>query len=178
MKKMILLVGVLVLFAGGNLYAQCSSVLPPIIAGKDGPFAGTVAINNSCENLLISIHMSNGWWLKEAHIEVVQDIADFPTTGNGNPKVGHFTYPYSGGLVQNYAFPPIDTGYAPSQIVGGYNPPLYIAVHVVIVKMDVSGAIIQEETGWAYPCEHPVWYFNPAKQWGNYFRYCWDACTF
>lgn len=175
MKKAILFATVIAVFMGGSLYAQCPAVNPPIYAGQD-THAGWAFVNNVCENLYISLWTVGDWKFKEINFEVVQDPDDFPTAGNGNPKVGHFTYSYKG-LTNNHSFGPIATGYDPSLILGGYDPPLYIAIHVVVVKLDAFGNEILSETGWAYPCAHPNTQFNDRGGWASYFQYCWSPCT-
>jgi hypothetical protein len=128
--------------------------------------------------LEIRIYPSGDWKITESHVEVVTAVADFPTNPGGNPRAGHFrwsvtTAPTTSAHV--YSIPFADIPAVEGQTV-------YVAVHTVMVKTDMYGMIIQEETGWGGPCgtngwnpglplPSPPFYKWGGNAWGYYFMF-------
>ena len=124
----------------------------------------------------IQIIPVQGWKLTESHIEVVTDPTLFPINNGGNPAPGQFRWAQKSApstVPHEYVIP-----YADIPSVSGAT--VYIAVHVVVVKTDIYGNIIQDETGWGGPCDTD---WNPslplptgfwkigASRWGYYFSF-------
>jgi len=125
-----------------HLYTDCASGLTeeptPFItvlcAGQDIPI-GDVIVENDGTNLYVTYEIKvEGWLLVETHLEVVEDVGDFPTTKKGNPKVGHFTW-------SNDHSPPVETfTYTiPLADIGdgvSADDTVYIAAHAEVVFLD------------------------------------------
>lgn len=63
-----------------------------LIAGQHH-IAGTVTIENDGENLIITYTTNGDWTIDATHLSIGGcDDGSIPTTGSGNPKIGHFEY--------------------------------------------------------------------------------------
>lgn len=97
--------------------------------------AGTVTVVLENGNLVITYTTSGDWYIDETHL-FVGDLADLPTNGGGNPRIGHFPYSSTNGpgtVTVVYTLPAL----APGECV-------YVAAHAVVIDA-VTG---QEETAW------------------------------
>lgn len=67
-----------------------------LIAGQN-QIAGTVTVANDGENLIITYSTNEDWTIDLTHMSIGDCEQSIPTTGSGNPKVGHFehTEPHS-----------------------------------------------------------------------------------
>ena len=67
-----------------------------LIAGQHH-IAGTVTVENDGENLIITYTTNEDWTIDLTHMSIGDCEQSIPTTGSGNPKVGHFehTEPHS-----------------------------------------------------------------------------------
>lgn len=105
-----------------------------LCAGQDIDIGNTI-VENDGTNLSVTYEITvEGWLLVETHLEVVEVEGDFPTTKNGNPKVGHFTWS------ENHD-PPVDTfTYTiPLADIGGgvaAGEPVFVAAHAEVVFLD------------------------------------------
>ncbi|MCK0108127.1 hypothetical protein MWU58_02350 [Flavobacteriaceae bacterium S0825] len=63
-----------------------------LIAGQHH-IAGTVTVENDGENLIITYTTNGDWTIDATHLSIGGcDDGSIPTTGSGNPKIGHFEY--------------------------------------------------------------------------------------
>ena len=63
-----------------------------LIAGQHH-IAGTVTVENDGENLIITYTTNDDWTIDATHLSIGGcDDGSIPTTGSGNPKIGHFEY--------------------------------------------------------------------------------------
>ena len=63
-----------------------------LIAGQNH-IAGTVTVENDGENLIITYTTNGDWTIDATHLSIGGcDDGSIPTTGSGNPKIGHFEY--------------------------------------------------------------------------------------
>jgi len=128
-----------------------------LLAGQSIP-VGEVCVWNDGAKLYVKYKTSGGWQMTATHLEVVTNIADFPTTKKGNPKLGKFTYKETHGMVTEYTYE-VPLEWAPWTL-------LYIAAHAVVV----NGT--DEENAWAF--KPPCWggWFNPDRgSWATYIKY-------
>jgi len=116
-----------------------------LIAGQDYD-AGTVKIYQKSQGddywLEIYIITEDGWKIDSSHVDVEKSYEDFPTTHNGNPKIGKFAY----------SEPDSASDTEHKYIIEGFGEldgcaSLYIAVHAVVYKG--SGEEMEWQTAWA-----------------------------
>jgi hypothetical protein len=123
---------------------------------------GGLVVWNDLDYLYVKYVTTDGWYMTETHLHVVDTDADFIPNANGNPKPGKFDYAMDHDpSVQEYTYmipwtwPPLST--------------LTIAAHAVVEKVvgyDSEGdPIIQEETAWADGFDFD------GKNWATYFEY-------
>ena len=76
--------------------AEDFCVYTNLIAGQNH-IAGTVTVANDGENLIITYSTNEDWTIDLTHMSIGDCEQSIPTTGSGNPKVGHFehTEPHS-----------------------------------------------------------------------------------
>jgi hypothetical protein len=133
----------IVILTASFLTTPAYAIGPTLYAGQN-QIAGYVQITDDGTDLTVQIIMKGGegWCLKEASVHVADELADFPLTGSGNPKIGQFDWKidYGDNCVNGATFV-IPLPASPS------NSDIYIAVHAVVVGPDG-----QEETGWAVRC--------------------------
>ena len=79
-----------------GLNAEDFCVYTNLIAGQNH-IAGTVTVANDGENLIITYSTNEDWTIDLTHMSIGDCEQSIPTTGSGNPKVGHFehTEPHS-----------------------------------------------------------------------------------
>ena len=72
-----------------------------LIAGQNN-LAGQVTVTTDGENLIITYETCDDWTIDLTHLSIGDCEQSIPTTGSGNPKVGHFehTEPHSIGTNQ------------------------------------------------------------------------------
>lgn len=125
-----------------------------LIAGKH---IGVGYVYVTVEDGFLNVtYVTNGTWaLAETHLAVVTDPDDFPTTKNGNPKVGKFPYKHEnlGDVTKDVYLIPMDQF--------GSASCLYIAAQAVVVQQ--NGAM---ETAWAEGKR-----FTEQGNWATYFYY-------
>jgi hypothetical protein len=101
---------------------------------------------------------------------VADSLANIPQTKKGNPKVGNFAYQRS------YDPPVSEDTYviAKSDLSLDASNSVVIAAHAVVVRLDGSGDVIANETGWADGDPFP--FSGKGKgSWATYFRYKWQG---
>ena len=63
-----------------------------LIAGQHH-VAGIVSVDSDGVNLIIKYNVSKDWTIEATHMSIGDcNSQDIPTTGSGNPKIGHFEY--------------------------------------------------------------------------------------
>lgn len=129
--------------------------------------AGTVTVSNDENNLYVAFTTANEWLLSQTHLHVADSLAGIPQTKSGNPKVGNFAYqsthdPYV--TTYTYTIPK-------SALSLDANNTVVIAAHAVVVRIDGSGNVIANETGWGNGES-----FVSKGSWAMYFQYTWQTC--
>lgn len=129
-----------------------------LLAGQDMR-VGEVSVWDDGSTLYVKYEISApDWQIRETHVAVAEDPADFPQTKKGNPKVGHFAWsmehdPWVTEFTQEIPITELGTGAI-----------LYIAAHAEVVMM-VDDEIV-EESAWAAGSR-----FVERGNWATYFVY-------
>ena len=140
----------------------CPTTEVALIAGQTIN-AGSVSVTNDANNIYVTYTAANGYVLTQTHLYAGSCDA-VPVNSQGNPIPGAF--PYS--TVQNNTTSYTET--VPLSAIGAGNCGC-IAAHAVVVKLDASGQIIEQQTGWGNGIR-----INPnGGNWGMKFSYC--TCT-
>ncbi len=112
--------------------------------------------------LYVKYVTEDGWEMTETHLHVAGDVADFPQTKKGNPKVGQFDYStdHNPAVDEFEYMVPLDEAWGDT---------FYIAAHAVVQKIvgyDVDGyPIYQMETAWGDGCDFE------GNSWATYMKY-------
>ena len=129
-----------------------------LLAGQDMR-VGEVSVWDDGSTLYVKYEISApDWQIRETHVAVAEDPANFPQTKKGNPKVGHFAWsmehdPWVAEFTQEIPITELGTGASP-----------YIAAHAEVVTM-VDDEIV-EESAWAAGSR-----FVERGSWATYFVY-------
>ncbi len=116
--------------------------------------SGIVGVDVVDDNVVVSYSTDGDWVIDETHL-YIGPLSQLPTTGSGNPKVGHFPYKdtFSTGVTNvEYVGPGITEGEC-----------VYIAAHAVVTNT-VTG---QTETAWGNG--DPI----GGNSWAMMFEYCY-----
>ena len=138
---------------------ECLPTQVMLVAGQTID-AGTVTVTNDAAFIYVTYTTANGWLLTQTHL-YVGACALIPVNGPGNPVPGQFPYSGTHNNITTYTYQvPI------SQIpAGGCG---CIAAHAVVVKLNSSGQVINQQTGWGQGIR-----INPnGGNWGMKFEYC------
>ena len=130
-----------------------SSYQTDLMAGQH-IYSGIVNVEVVDDNVVVSYTSENDWEIVETHL-YVGDLNQLPTTGSGNPKIGHFPYKDNhpaGTVTVEYVGPEISEGEC-----------VYVAAHAVVVNT-VTG---DEETAWGAGV--PI----GGNSWAMTFEYCY-----
>ncbi|HBR52823.1 MAG TPA: hypothetical protein DEA82_01015 [Flavobacteriaceae bacterium] len=133
--------------------------IDPIVAGSTELIAGqhidvgTVTVSTTLTEGVVTYETSGDWVLIETHL-YVGSIENLPSTGSGNPKIGHF--PLDG----EHDNDTTTVSYTIGAIAAGTCE--YVFAHAV-VQNTVTG---QEETAWANGLE------AAGNNWAMYFEVC------
>jgi hypothetical protein len=135
-----------------------SATYSPLLASKDYLPAGNVHVGHvgGSTTVTITYTTEDGWEIIDTHLGVVKDFDDFPTTKNGNPKIGYFAKKTLGGYPTSIT----DTEVIYEIDIGTYTGPLFIAAHAVVWH-----PIYGEETAWANTGLE-----FPGNSWALYFE--------
>ncbi|MHC4281204.1 MAG: hypothetical protein ACYSUJ_13785 [Planctomycetota bacterium] len=112
--------------------------------------AGTVCVEVSEDDLVVTYTTLYGWELTEAHLWVGTALAVMPQTKKGNPKVGNFPYhsgDITGSTSYEFTIPLTDLGGDAFATIL-CNETFLVAAHAALRKDNGSGGY-QTETGWA-----------------------------
>ena len=141
--------------SGSFLGEPCKST--DLIAGQN-IVAGTVDVYLDGSNISIVYTTNGGWSMEETHMSIGNCTGDIPTTGSGNPKVGHFEYSANhsaGTTVVTYT---TDASTLPLETC--------FAAHAVVTNN--SG---QNETAWGAGIGFP------GRSWATYVELDMSSCT-
>ncbi len=130
-----------------------SSFQTDLMAGQN-IYSGIVNVDVVDDNVVVSYTSESDWEIVETHL-YVGPLNLLPTTGSGNPQIGHFPYQdtHPAGTVNvEYVGPGISEGEC-----------VYIAAHAVVVN-SVTG---EEETAWGAGV--PI----GGNSWAMTFEYCY-----
>jgi len=133
MKKLMVL-AVAALLVGLMVPAMCGAV-DLISDGRDTAFkAGEVTFSFDGANFTVTVSAAAPWCLKDVHIDVQKNLADFPTLKKGNPNLKAFAYK------QDFDFEVSACTSSVSQSFTGFNAgdPVYVAVHAAIVNKTIA----------------------------------------
>ena len=128
-----------------------------LIAGQN-IVVGTVDVYMDAFSLSIVYNTIPGWNLDETHMSIGDCTSDIPTTGSGNPKVGHFEYSAvhtSGTTVVTYTTDSTSLAFETC-----------IAAHAV-----VTSSTGQNETAWGAGLGFP------GRSWATYIELDMLSCT-
>ncbi len=125
--------------------------------------SGTVSVTNDASYIYVTYTTANGWLLTQTHL-FVGDCALIPVTNAGNPIPGQFPYSSSHNNATSFTYQ------VPLSAIGLGNCGC-IAAHAVVVKLNASGQVIAQQTGWGNGIR-----INPnGGNWGMKFAFC--TCT-
>ncbi|WP_124980514.1 hypothetical protein [Nonlabens xiamenensis] len=128
-----------------------------LIAGQN-IVVGTVDVYIDGFTLSVVYNTIPGWNIDETHMSIGNCTDDIPTTGSGNPKIGHFEYSAihsAGTQVVTYT---VDSSTLPVETC--------VATHAV-----VSSTSGQNETAWGAGVPFP------GRSWATYMELDTLACT-
>jgi hypothetical protein len=140
----------------------CSDKTVNLIAGQH-IIAGNIEVLQDENYIYVTYNTTDGWALAKTHL-YVGNCSAIPVNGAGNPQPGRFPNKTSHNLVTSYTYA------IPVSAIGIGNCGC-IAAHAEVKKLDASGAIIQQETGWGQGTA-----INPTGNWGMKFEFCPVAC--
>jgi hypothetical protein len=177
MRKLMVL-ALAAMLAGFMIPAVCGAQVNLIADGRDAPdVVGTVTPSVVGDDLSVTYAMDSPWCLKDAHVDVQMDDANFPVNNGGNVKMRDF------GSKAEFPFE-CDNGSAPctggwtavfSLTAIGANPgdTVYIAAHAGIVDNslgceDDNEDLWVHESAWA---DGTAFHQDGKKNWAMYFEY-------
>lgn len=122
--------------------------------------AGSVTVTNDASFIYVTYTTANGYLLTQTHL-YVGDCATIPVNNPGNPIPGQFPYNSNHAYLNTFTYQ-IPISAIPA---GGCG---CIAAHAVVVKLNSSGQVIEQQTGWGQGTV-----INPnGSNWGMKFEYC------
>ena len=141
---------------------QCLPTEVMLVAGQTIN-AGTVTVTNDSNFIYVTYTTANGWYLTQTHL-YVGDCALIPVNNQGNPIPGHFPYAGTHTNITSYTYQ-VPISRIPA---GGCG---CIAAHAVVVRLNGTGQVIEQQTGWGQGT-----LINPnGGNWAMKFDYC--SCT-
>lgn len=146
---------------GRTVEGGCTPTSVTLMAGQTIN-AGTVEVTNDADFIYVTYTTADGWLLTQTHL-YVGDCALIPVNNPGNPIPGQFPYNSAHSNISTYTYQ------VPISAIGLGNCGC-VAAHAVVVKLDASGHVIAQQTGWGNGTV-----INPGGNWGMKFDYC--TCT-
>jgi len=155
-----------------NLEDRAEATTYTLFAGQDID-AGTVTIETTDENLVVTYQTNEGWSLGTTHL-YAGTLEGLPTTGAGNPKHGQFPYAQEAedGQLTNmvvYTIPLSEVELTDGDGDSGAASCIYLAAHAELHKSssDEESEGDAEETGYA------AWDIEfDGNRWGGLVEYC------
>lgn len=142
-------------YGNGN----CPETIVTLFAGQHID-AGTITVTNDAENIYVTYSTANGYLLTQTHL-YVGACENVPVNSQGNPVPGQFPYANTHNNITSYTYQ------VPISTIGLGNCGC-IAAHAVVVKLNASGQVIEQQTGWGNGVR-----INPnGGNWGMKFNFC------
>lgn len=149
------------LVGGGNV--ECTPTTVQLTAGQYNN-AGSVTVWNDASFIYVTYTTANGYLLTQTHL-YVGNCSTIPVNNPGNPIPGQFPYNSNHNYLNSFTYQ-IPISAIPA---GGCG---CIAAHCVVVKLNSSGQVVEQQTGWGQGTV-----INPTGgNWGMKFDYC--SCSF
>ncbi len=148
---------------GGPGSGGCPATEVSLLAGQTIN-SGSVTVTNDANYIYVTYTTTNGWFLTQTHL-YVGECSLIPVNNPGNPMPGQFPYKttHTGGTTTYTYQVPIAT-------IGLGNCGC-IAAHAVVVKLNASGQVVEQQTGWGNGTHINL----NGGNWGMKFDYC--TCT-
>ena len=138
---------------------ECPATEVSLLAGQTIN-SGSVTVTNDADYIYVTYTTANGWLLTQTHL-FVGNCALIPVNNAGNPIPGQFPYSTAHNNATSYTYR------IPISSIGSGNCGC-IASHAVVVKLNASGQVINQQTGWGNGVR-----INPnGGNWGMKFNYC------
>ncbi|MBP6023278.1 hypothetical protein [Ferruginibacter sp.] len=138
---------------------NCPATTVTLVAGQHID-AGTVSVTNDANYIYVTYTTANGYLLTQTHL-FVGACNLVPVNNQGNPVPGQFPYANTHNNITSYTYQ------LPVSAIGLGNCGC-IAAHAVVVKLNESGQVIEQQTGWGNGIR-----INPnGGNWGMKFNFC------
>ncbi len=124
--------------------------------------AGNVTVSNDADYLYVTYNATGNWRIKKTHL-YVGPCAGIPTTGSGNPKIGHFPY------TADHNRPSVTT-YTYAIALNDLDACGCVAAHAEVVRLNGGGTVVQSETAWGSGTG------IGGNSWAMKFDYCAQEC--
>ncbi|MGC4104165.1 hypothetical protein [Ferruginibacter sp.] len=149
----------LIIGPGGGGETSCPATTVTLVAGQTIN-AGTVTVSNDAQYIYVTYSTTDGWVMKQTHL-YVGDCAAIPVNNPGNPIPGQFPYGGNHNNITSYTYQvPISAIPAGSCAC--------VAAHCVVVKLNASGQVVEQQTGWGNGTQINM----GSGNWGMKFSYC------
>ena len=132
---------------------SATSFQTDLMAGQN-IVSGIVTVDVVDGNVVTSYSTDSDWVIEETHL-YIGPLSGLPTTGSGNPKIGHFPY------ANTHPVGTTDVDYTGPALLEGEC--VYVAAHAVVTNT-VTG---ETETAWAFG--DPI----GGNSWAMTFEYCY-----
>ena len=122
--------------------------------------AGSVTVTNDADFIYVTYTSTNGYLLTQTHL-YVGNCSTIPVNNPGNPIPGQFPYNSNHAYLTTFTYQ-VPISAIPQGACG------CIAAHAVVVKLNFSGQVVEQQTGWGQGTV-----INPnGTSWGMKFEYC------
>lgn len=140
-----------------------SSACPPtavtLVAGQTIN-SGQVTVSNDANYIYVTYETANGYTLTQTHLYVGACNA-IPVNNPGNPLPGQFPYKGTHSNITSYTYQ------IPISVMNGATCGC-VAAHAVVQKLNSSGQVIDQQTGWGDGIRINL----TGGNWGMKFDYC------
>jgi hypothetical protein len=137
----------------------CAATEVTLLAGQTIN-AGTISVTNDADYYYVTYTTTDGWLLTQTHL-YVGNCAAIPVNNPGNPIPGQFPYSSAHNNLTTYTYQ------VPISAIGAGNCGC-IAAHCVVVKLNSSGGVASQQTGWGAGTQINL----GSGNWGMKFEYC------
>jgi hypothetical protein len=143
----------------GSSDSTCAPTTATLLAGQTIN-SGQVSVRNDADFIYVTYQTANGYTLTETHL-YVGDCATIPVNNPGNPIPGQFPYQGSHSNTTSYTYQ------IPISVLNGASCGC-VAAHAVVQKLDASGHVTDQQTGWGNGTRINL----SGGNWGMKFGYC------